>query len=62
VQARLASSKREARDFLKDGGIYWNGEKLREDGPIEALPTIHGSFAILRRGSRNVKLVVVDAS
>jgi len=62
VQARLASSKREARDFLKDGGIYWNGEKLREDGPIEALPTIHGSFAILRRGSRNVKLVVVEAS
>jgi tyrosyl-tRNA synthetase len=60
VQARLASSKREARDFLKGGGIYWNGEKLKEDGPIEALPRIHGSFAILRRGSRNVKLVVVE--
>jgi tyrosyl-tRNA synthetase len=60
VQAKLATSKREARDFLKDGGIYWNGEKVRKDGPINELPTIHDSFAILRRGSRNVKLVVVE--
>jgi tyrosyl-tRNA synthetase len=58
VEARLATSKREARDFLKSGSIYWNGEKLIEDGPIREFPKIHDRFALLRRGSRNVKLIV----
>jgi tyrosyl-tRNA synthetase len=60
LQAGLASSKRIAREYLTTGGIYWNGKKLAEDGPLRSFPLVHGRFAILRRGSRNVKLVMVD--
>ena len=55
VASGLASSKRDARQALKDGAVRWNGEKV--DGEL-ALAS--GTVAMLQKGKRNKHLVVLD--
>lgn len=58
VASGLASSKREARQFLSDGAVLLNGEKV-EDRALEAADFKNGK-AILKRGKRNVCVLVLS--
>lgn len=53
VAASLASSKREARQFLEDGAVTINGEKAALERTISANDFQNG-VALLKRGKRNV--------
>jgi tyrosyl-tRNA synthetase len=58
VAAGLASSKREARQFITDGAITINGEKVTESRLLTDADFIKGA-ALMRRGKRNVALLVL---
>ena len=57
VKTGLASSKRDARQAIKDGSVRWNGEKL--DGEDTSMLAA-GVIGMLQKGKRNKHLVVVD--
>jgi tyrosyl-tRNA synthetase len=48
----LASSKREAREFLAAGAVSVNGEKAAADGRLLAAHLLHGEVALLKRGKK----------
>lgn len=56
VLSQLASSKREARQFLADGAISMNGVKILESRSIEGTD-FRDEFAILKRGKKNVAVL-----
>lgn len=58
VVSGLASSKREARQFLDDGAVSLNGAAVNTDTKLEASTLTPG--AILKRGRRNVCVVVLQ--
>jgi tyrosyl-tRNA synthetase len=58
--SELAKSKAEARRFLDQGGVYLNNERLNADSRIELAHVLHGRYLLLRRGSRQQCLVVVE--
>jgi tyrosyl-tRNA synthetase len=60
VSTELAKSKAEARRFLEQGGVYLNNERLSSDSRVELSDTMHGRYLLLRRGSRQLRLVVVE--
>ncbi len=55
-QTDLCKSKREAREFLKNGSVAINGEKLIGDNAVERILTtddlLHGSTILLKRGKK----------
>ncbi len=53
VECKLASSKREAREFLSGNSVSINGEKIDGDTRINASHLLHGSFIAIRRGKKN---------
>ena len=53
----LASSKREAREFLEAGAVAVNGEQASLDATITASSLLHGRFAFVRRGKRQWAVV-----
>ena len=61
IATKAASSKREARDFIKNGAVSINGEKF-----VDALQLIskenslYNKYLVLRRGKKNYYLVVLD--
>ena len=57
ITSELASSKRDARQALKDGAVRWNGEKV--DGTDSTMLEA-GAVAMLQKGKRNKRLVVID--
>jgi len=56
-QTDLCKSKREAREFLKNGSVSVNGEKISGDDAIERVLTgedlLHGTTILLRRGKKS---------
>lgn len=52
-QTSLASSKREAREFLSSGAINVNGEKAAADYCLKTRDLLHGKLILLRRGKKN---------
>ena len=56
-QTKLCKSKREAREFLKNGSISVNGEKLSGDDAVARVLTtndlLHGTTVLLRRGKKS---------
>ncbi len=54
VASSLASSKRDARQALKDGAVRWNGDKVEGDLALEV-----GTVAMLQKGKRNKHLLVI---
>lgn len=48
----LASSNREAREFLSGGSVSINGEKIDGETRINASHLLHGSFIAIRRGKK----------
>ena len=58
IEARLASSKREAREFIKNGAVLVNGDKLTDiEAVIGKANAIEGKFIVLRRGKKLYALI-----
>src|SRR5699024_6353301 len=58
VDASISSSKRQARDDIKNGAIYINGERNQNiDHIVSDDDRIEDTFMIIRRGRRNYFLV-----
>ena len=54
----LISSRRQAREFITNGAISLNGEKITDiDYPITSDLAIGGTYIIVRRGKKNYYLV-----
>ncbi len=49
---KLASSNREARDFLNEGSVSINGEKINADTKVTEAHLLHGTFIAIRRGKK----------
>ena len=59
VRCDLAASKGEARRFLDQGGVYVNNVRIDGSEPIDASRALHGRYLVIRRGRRQLHLVVV---
>ena len=58
INAKAASSKREAREFVNNGSISINGEKCQDlEKIITKADTLHDQYIILRRGKKNYYLI-----
>ncbi|MFA7067438.1 MAG: tyrosine--tRNA ligase [Acidaminococcaceae bacterium] len=58
---KAASSKREAREFLVNGSISLNGEKITDGAkPLSSKNALHGSYYVLRRGKKNYYLIKLN--
>ena len=51
-QTSLASSKREARQFLEAGAVLVNGEKASVDQRLTSASLLHGHTILLKRGKK----------
>jgi tyrosyl-tRNA synthetase len=54
VQSNLAASKREARQFISDGAVQLNGEKISDESRTLSKEDFKEGKAILKRGKRNI--------
>ena len=52
VEAEVAKSKREAREFLSSGAITLNGERVDADAHMVEARLLHGRVALVRRGKK----------
>ncbi len=60
VETKLASSKRQAREFIKNGAVQINGQKKESnDLEFEAESMFFNKFAVLKRGKRNFALIEI---
>ncbi|WP_017540406.1 tyrosine--tRNA ligase [Nocardiopsis halophila] len=60
AESGLVPSKSAARRAVQDGGAYLNNEKVTDvDAVLGAGDLLHGRYAVLRRGKRNIGGVVV---
>ena len=59
VDTKLASSKAEARRFIKDNAVYCNGKQLNQD--VTQLPPeyFYNDYLVLRRGKNNQVVVSI---
>jgi len=58
IEARLASSKREAREFIKNGAVSVNGDKVTDiECVLTADKAIENRFIVIRRGKKLYALV-----
>ena len=57
IACNVASSKREAREFLKNGAISVNGDKITDEAlPLSKDLAIEGKYVVLRRGKKKYAL------
>ena len=57
IKAEVASSKREAREFLRNGAVTLNGEKVTDEAFVVTKDvSIEGKFIVLRRGKKKYAL------
>ena len=57
ISLKAASSKREARDFIKNGAISLNGEKVNDaQALINKDYSLYNKYVIVRRGKKNYYL------
>ena len=57
VNAKICSSKREAREFLSNGSLSLNGEQIKAtDIVIDASTAIGGKYIVIRRGKKKYYL------
>ena len=57
IKGQIASSKREAREFVKGGAISLNGEKVFDENHlVTKKEAIGGKFIVLRRGKKKYSL------
>ena len=57
ISAGVASSKREAREFLRNGAVSMNGDKVTDEAfVVNKENAIEGQFIVLRRGKKKYAL------
>ncbi len=59
VRCDLAASKAEARRFLDQGGVYVNNRRVEPLESIDLSHVLHDRYLVVRRGRRQLHLVVV---
>ena len=59
VRCSLAKSKGEARRFLDQGGVYVNNVRVESGERVDLSRTLHERYLVVRRGRRELHLVVV---
>ena len=52
-ELKLASSRREVREFIGNGAVRLNGDPITEDRPLRPQDILDGGFTLLRRGRKN---------
>ncbi len=57
VAAKLATSKSDARRTIQQGGVTVNGVRVSGDAPVVPSQCLHGSFVLLKKGSKNYALL-----
>ena len=58
IELKLASSKREAREFIRNGAVSLNGDKVTDEALVLSSElAIEGKFIVLRRGKTLYALV-----
>ncbi|MCA9298967.1 MAG: tyrosine--tRNA ligase, partial [Phycisphaerales bacterium] len=53
VETGLATSKRQAREFVQNGSVSINGDKAEEGRTLTSDDLLHGSVIAIRRGKKN---------
>ena len=57
ISCEVASSKREAREFLRNGAVTINGDKVTDEAyKVSKQDAIEGKFIVLRRGKKKYAL------
>jgi tyrosyl-tRNA synthetase len=60
VNTKIASSKREAREFIKNGSISINGEKNQDlEKVLSKADTLDGETAVIRKGKKNYFIIKI---
>lgn len=60
VDAKIESSKRQAREDIKNGAIYINGDRVQDvDFVVDPAAAFDGKFVIVRKGKKKYTLVHV---
>ena len=58
IEAKLASSKRESREFIKNNAVSVNGEKVKDlEFVVKKTDALDEQFTVLRRGKKKYALV-----
>ena len=58
VLTKAAQSKREARTFIQGGGVYVNGDQVKDiEFMVKKENGFDGKFTIIRRGKKNYYLI-----
>lgn len=58
IEASLAKSKREAREFIQNGAVSLNGDKCQElEHMLSTSDAIEGKFIVIRRGKKLYALI-----
>lgn len=58
IETGLASSKREAREFIRNGAVTLNGDKMTDENfDVSKDCAIEGRFVVLRRGKKKYALL-----
>lgn len=58
VQANIASSKREAREWIKQGSIQVNGDKITDEMfNVTKDNALHATLSLIKRGKRNYYVI-----
>ena len=60
VSSALASSKREAREFIESGAVTLGGKKVEDVSRALAEADFQNGIALLRRGKRNVSVLIIS--
>ena len=60
VETKIESSKRQAREDIKNGAIYINGDRVQDvDFVVDPAAAFNGKFVIVRKGKKKYTLVHV---
>jgi tyrosyl-tRNA synthetase len=57
VEAGVVSSKRQAREDIKNGAIYINGEVVNEERKLSPKERLYNKYLVIRRGKRKYHLL-----
>lgn len=60
IQIKAASSKREAREFIKGNSVSLNGEKITDNKNINKDYALFDKYIIVKRGKKNYYLVILN--
>lgn len=62
IEASLAKSKREAREFIQNGAVSLNGDKCQDlEHILSTSDAIEGKFIVIRRGKKLYALIKKEA-